>query len=367
MKGIFFINNNILSRCIIVYASLFYCEISFAATPEDIRWYQNRLTNTQNNIENQTKEDIESGIDSGKKKSDSLLKKKVEVKEKPERKAGVDEGCINIKSIEFDGGGMIPESVKEDVNIKYLDKCLTAHDIESIMSRIVNWYIEKGFSTTRVYLEAQDLTAGVLKLKVQEGIVSDIILDDGGKDSIYLPTLFPFMKGKMLDLTKIEQGLDQANKQRSNKTTMEIVPGEKAGDSIIVVKNEPGFPLHLNLSLDNHGSKSTGQIQGAATLTIDNLIGINDVLTFTHRQSISDLHVNSPGKSVSDSLALLIPIGFFTHTLSYSRSTYESTLYTPSGNVLISSGVTDSVNANIDRVMFRNADTIVNSYFKNIS
>ena len=366
MLGFYIRNNVSITKYIISYALLFYCELSIAVTAEDTIWYQNKLTNTQNSLENQSKKDIEKGINSGNKYNNFLIKKKEALENKKEsgKKAGVDDSCINISRIEFEGGDLIPEKIKKDIDNKYLGKCLKVSDIESIMSGVVNWYIESGFSTTRVYLEAQDLSEGKLKLKVQEGIVSDIILDDGGKDSIFLPTLFPFMKGKMLNLTKIEQGLYQANKQRSNKTTMEIVPGEKAGDSIIVVKNEPGFPLHLNVSIDNHGSKSTGQVQGAATLTVDNLIGINDVLTFTHRRSISDLPVNSPGKSVSDSLALLIPIGFFTHTLSYSRSTYESSLYTPSGNVLTSSGVTDSINASIDRVMYRNADTIVNSYFK---
>ena len=287
----------------VVFLTLAYANQSFAVSPEDLQWYQNKLTNTQRNIDEQTKEDIERGI--GNKSSYDNLTDQDELKNKKQKKirkkSGPNDNCINISKIEFEGGEKVASEIKEQIKSEYLDKCLTAIDIESIMSDVVNWFINEGFTTTRVYLEAQNLTSGTLKLRIQEGIVSDIILEDDGQDSIFLPTLFPFMKGKILELAKIEQGIFQANKQRSNNAKMEVTPGKNAGDSIIVVKNKRGFPLHLNLSVDNHGSLSTGQVQAAATLTADNLIGLNDILTFTHRQSISELPVNSPGKSVSDS------------------------------------------------------------------
>lgn len=368
----FISGNNGFLRNLIICSTLFYLQQSYAITPqelppEDLEWYKNQVINTHRTLDEQARDDVNKGIgDRGyyKKWNDELDKKNKDEEIKKEMKKLENSNCINVSSIVFDGGDMIKRHVREKINNKYTNKCLTSLDIEDAMSMLVNWFLSNGLSTTRVYLEAQDLNSGILRLRIEAGIISDIILEDGDKKSIYLPTLFPFVKGKTLNLSKIEQGIHQANKQRSNKATMDIVPGEKSGDSIIVIKNDKSFPVHLNSSIDNHGSESTGKIQASATVTADNFIGLNDTLTFTHRQSIPSLDINGPGESMSDSLALMIPVGFFTYTLSYSRSTYESMLNSPSGSLLISSGSTYSVNATIDRVMYRKSDTIINSYLK---
>ncbi|WP_299735093.1 ShlB/FhaC/HecB family hemolysin secretion/activation protein [uncultured Endozoicomonas sp.] len=344
----------------VLLLGLLYFSSAFATDAEDFRVVEKNINETQRQLEDQVKEDIERGI--GNKGGFNKLEFKVDEKEM--KKDSGDGNCINITAIEYEGDDRIPLSFKEDIKAEYLNKCLTAIDIESIMSLVVNWFISEGFSTTRVYLEAQNLTAGTLKLRVQDGIVSDIILEDGGKKSIYLPSLFPFMKGKTLELTKIEQGVHQANKQRSNRATMEIESGENPGDSVVVVKNKKSYPIHLNFSIDNHGSRSTGKVQGATTITADNFIGINDILTYTHRESISEIHVNNPGESISDSLALVVPFGFFTHTFTFSKSKYESDLLTPSGTVLVSSGESINAGVTVDRVMYRNADTIINTYLR---
>ena len=362
------IRKNISWGKVIIISTLSYFHQAYAITPQDLspgdyQWYKEKITNTHKALDDQAKEDIEQGIGN----KERLLKstdKKTKAPQKEKKKSNSNDGCISVNAIKFEGGDILTVEVKESIEAEYSNKCLTSSDIESAMSTLVNWLISEGYSTTRVYLEAQDLTSGILRMRIQKGIVADIILEDDDEGSLYLPTLFPFIKGELLDLVRIEQGISQANKQRSNKATMEIVPGEKAGDSIVIVRNETSRPVHFNASLDNHGSETTGQIQAAVTITGDNFIGLNDILTFTHRQSVQDLRVNLPGKSMSDSIALMIPVGFFTHTLSYSRSTYESKLNAPSGAELISTGSTDSISGTIDRVMFRNTDTITNSYVK---
>lgn len=365
MISLFRNKNNLLISTVVLLAML-NTKQSLAVTPENLEWYKNKITNTERDIEEQTREDIRKGI-RHRSRYDNLTNQDIlknKVQKKIIKKSGVNDKCLDIKTIVFQGGSMIPSAVKDTIKDKYINKCLTAIDIEIIMSELVNWLISRGLSTTRVYLEAQDLNSGELKLRIQAGIVSDIILEDGGKNSVYLPTLFPFVKGNTFKLENIEQGVFQVNKQRSNNAKMEIRPGKSAGDSIIVVTNKRSFPLHYNFATDNHGSLSTGKVQAAATVTGDNLIGLNDILTFTHRQTIPDLNINSPGESMSDSIALVLPIGYFTYTLDYAKSNYQSNLTTPSGAALQSAGSTDSVNAAVERVMFRKADTITNSYLR---
>lgn len=50
-------------------------------------------------------------------------------------------------------------------------------------------------------------------------------------------TIFPGVKGSVLQLRDIEQGLDQLNRLPSNNATMRIEPGAEAGSSRVLINN----------------------------------------------------------------------------------------------------------------------------------
>ena len=177
------------------------------------------------------------------------------------------------------------------------------------------------------------------------------MIEDGDKGSISKNNVFPQMEGRVLNLRDLEQGIDQINRLSSNNARLDIQPGEKAGESVIVIRNEPRFPLHFSLSYDNQGAPSTGRHQTGVTLSYDNPLRFNDFVSFTHRES-------TPGDEQSkfagsDSLTYSIPFGYSTVTLGWSESKYASTIALPSGLDLVSSGNSTNLYARLDRVVFR--------------
>ena len=55
---------NCLLTTVVILLAVLNTKQTFAVTPEDLQWYQNEITNTQRNIEEQTKEDIKKRVES---------------------------------------------------------------------------------------------------------------------------------------------------------------------------------------------------------------------------------------------------------------------------------------------------------------
>ncbi len=260
-------------------------------------------------------------------------------------------GCREIREIVISGAPNLPDAVREHITRTFSGRCLGVVEIEQILGEVTQYYIKHGLITTRAYLPQQDISSGKLEILVLEGVIGKIIIQDGGSNSIG-SNAFPTSDGDLLNLRDLEQGIDQINKLSSNNARMEIQPGDKAGESVVVINNSPGVPFHASLSADNHGSASTGKNQIGVALTADRLLGLNELLLFTHRESRP--HDRARKYSGSNSLNFVVPFGYSTLSLSLSRSEYVSTLRTLSGLELKSNGRSAIDSVGLDRVLYRN-------------
>lgn len=259
--------------------------------------------------------------------------------------------CRDIKEIVLTGVSQLAASEQEELVAPYRDRCLQAADIERLLGDIVKAYIDRGFIAVRPYLRAQDLSGGRLEILIVEGRVESILLEDGGKASINLTTAFPGVVGKALNLRDIEQGMEQVNRLAANSAAMEILPGSEAGDSIVRVTNEPAFPFGFSASADNLGNKSTGVNELGATVNASNPLRLNDFLSYTHRESLSD--DRQQRRSVMDSAYYSVPFGYALFSLSYSASDYRTPVILASGNVFSSTGKSETTTAKLDWVSYR--------------
>ncbi len=82
----------------------------------------------------------------------------------------------------------------------------------------------------------------------------------GGDRKVNSNFIFPNIINKPLKLEDLDQGLDQANRLQSNQVTLDILPGEYNGGSIIVLSNKYRSPWSATASLDNYGQENTGEM-----------------------------------------------------------------------------------------------------------
>ncbi len=266
--------------------------------------------------------------------------------------ASADNGgpCRDIHEVVIGSAPNLPAADRAHLTKVYSGHCLKVHDIEQLMSDITNSYIDRGYVTTRVYLPEQDLSGGRLSVMVVEGVVEKISLTGKGADRISLGSAMPGVQGAPLNLRDLEQGLDQINRLQSNHATLDIEPGAAVGTSRVVVRNESERAFHLGASVDSMGQDATGKNQAGITTGFDSPLGFNDYVSATYRQS---LPLSGERQSQLGSFVYLVPYGYTTTSLAYSRSDYVSFLQTQSGASLRADGNSEIASARFEDVVHR--------------
>ncbi len=230
--------------------------------------------------------------------------------------------------------------------------CVSMAEIDALTRAITNAYVKKGFVTARVLLPQQDLSNGVLKVAVLEGVVEDIAGEGPRTSPREVDFAFPGIEDAILNLRDLEQGVDQMGRLRSNKTTIDIKPGAGPGGSVVVVKNEKAANrIRGTISADNFGQRATGRYNHTVSVEADGLLGLNDFLSVSwNRDAQYGDDVGARGYNGFFSL----PYGYWILTLSGGRFSYDS-LITGAFADFESDGDSWNVTADLDRLIYRDA------------
>ena len=255
--------------------------------------------------------------------------------------------CFPIHTIQVDGW-------EEDLShlvADYIGQCIGKAEIDAILARITQYFIDRGLVTTRAYIPPQDLRTGLLKLVVVEGKVEDIRPAEGASLTPgQLITAFPGLKGERLNLRDFEQGIDQINRLPNASAKVKFEPGSKQGGSVAKIDNQAGKSWQVKGGIDNSGSESSGEIQQVGSAEAYNWLGINDLINISYgRDSLPDSSLKASG---SRSFYISVPYGYWLGTLSASQFRYQTPIYGTT-QTFKSSGLTTTYRADVERVLLR--------------
>ncbi|MDR2695697.1 MAG: ShlB/FhaC/HecB family hemolysin secretion/activation protein [Deltaproteobacteria bacterium] len=269
--------------------------------------------------------------------------------------------CVHIRAFHVEGATLLSSRTLEKITRPHENTCLTLAGINGILQQITNAYIQAGYIASRALLEPQDLAAGVLRIRVVEGRVESIEPDASSTmDARQFMTIFPFVRGSVLNLRDIEQGLDQLNRLPSNRASMRIEPGKAPGTSRVLIANVQERTWRPYIGYDNLGQDATGRTQYTLGLEKDNFIGCNDQFALYYTGAMPEEYGpnNSKVEGYSESLTgrFSMPVGYW--LLSGSASTFSySTLLLGRNQSYTSQGTSVAARIALDRVIFRDGDS----------
>ena len=218
---------------------------------------------------------------------------------------------------------------------------LGAKGVNALMTAAQNAIIERGYTTTRILAEPQDLSKGTLTLTVIPGRVRHITVDTSNiaqthADRAILFNALPIKEGEILNLRDIEQGLENLKRVPTVEADIQIAPADAPNQSDILIKwQQKRIPLRLNLSYDDSGNRSTGKYQGGVTLSVDSPFRLNDLFYFNYGQGLSGYHrvnhVDDTGRIIDTqhgdtqnwALHYSIPFGYWELALNASSYDYD--------------------------------------------
>ncbi|AWI50116.1 peptide transporter [Actinobacillus porcitonsillarum] len=252
------------------------------------------------------------------------------------------------------------DKAAHDLNLT-LPHCFGGEGLGILMKQIQNSIIEKGYVTTRVVTQEQDLRSGALTLTMIAGKVGNTLVSDSGNvprfTRLHALTGLTFEKGDVLNVREIEQSLENLKRVPTAEANIEILPSETdVGVSDIKISYQQAFPFRVNLGLDDSGSTSTGKYQASGTLSWDNLFSANDLFytSFTHSLKSSD---DEDGKRATKNLTFYysIPFGYWTLSASQTYNRYHQEVFGAFDNNYLYAGESNTTKATLSYLLYRDS------------
>lgn len=237
-----------------------------------------------------------------------------------------------------------------------IGRCLGTQGINTVLARLQQALVARGWITSRVLAAPQDLSTGQLQLTVVPGRIA-AIRGVTGATAAGLRSAVPAAPGDLLNLRDIEQGLENLKRLPTVEADIRIEPaqGEGAGpgdsDLVIDVRRVPRAlgPLRVALGLDDSGTRATGRLQANATLAWDGPLGLNDLAYLNLQRGMFNPQGRGTGGAT---LHYSIPYGDWLFGTTASRNRYHQRVAGLQQDYVYA-GTTRNIQAQLTRLLHR--------------
>ena len=228
-------------------------------------------------------------------------------------------------------------------------RCLGGQGVTVLIQRVQEALMLQGYITSHVQAPKQDLNTGILLLQIAEGRVARIRSEKGTEA---LPRLaWATQEGAVLNLRDIEQSSENFQRLPSLQAEIQIQPGDSDGTSDLVANLHAQRPLRLGLSLDDGGSRSTGRLQGNASLSWDNPFGLAHLFYVASGKDMGDRD-RGPRGTRNRIVHYSVPWGYWLLSTTWSSNEYRQTVFGPYESYLYR-GTSDQRELSLSRVLRR--------------
>lgn len=189
---------------------------------------------------------------------------------------------VDVKKIEIVGNRVIASAVLDPLLAEAAGKSMTLPELETVAQRITKLYRAKGYFVARAYLPAQEVSDGVIRIRVVEGNYGQFVLKNESlvKDAIVQAMLDDVKKYDIVSLDTLERAMLIINDTPGVKVTRaDVMPGQKVGTSDFAVDTAATQRRNGYLMVDNFGTRYTGVNRLSFNADVNSPTGRGDKLS----------------------------------------------------------------------------------------
>ena len=194
---------------------------------------------------------------------------------------------VFVREIHVVGSTVFSSAELAQVTAPYIDRELTAEDLEALRLALTLLYVNNGYINSGAILPDQTVTEGMITYQIIEGGLTDIEVE-GARwfRAGYLKRRLALAAGRPLNVSALQQQLQLLLEDpRILRLNTVLKPGLKPGEGVLDVRVEERLPFKLFLEFNNYQSPAVGAERGLVTLEHQNLTGNGDILTLRYGKS----------------------------------------------------------------------------------
>jgi len=185
-----------------------------------------------------------------------------------------------IKKIIFKGNQRISDEQLSRVVEKYVGAMINTDVLIQATEAVNNFYRKMGYLAF-AEMPNQDLTDGNLLIQIAEARFSGAVVEDPtgqlSKTNMVQNTVEHHQpKNSLVDLKAIDKASSVLTELPGVKTSLSLRPGANSGETEAVATIAEGKKIDANVSFDNAGAKSIGELRALGKVTLNNPLGIGD-------------------------------------------------------------------------------------------
>lgn len=170
---------------------------------------------------------------------------------------------IRVASFRVEGSTVFPAAQLESLLDALVDSERTLDELTAAARQITRFYRHHGYSVARAYLPAQTVQNGEVVIRVLEGRLGRVVINNRSQVADERLTRLiegQIKPGQLMDTGKVNRALLLAgNLPGVGRVQGALQAGEELGSTQLVVTVPEGRRTLADLSLDNTGSRFTGQ------------------------------------------------------------------------------------------------------------
>ncbi|WP_299742261.1 ShlB/FhaC/HecB family hemolysin secretion/activation protein [Devosia sp.] len=199
---------------------------------------------------------------------------------------------VHLKSVVFEpASAFLTAEELNAIAAPYVGRRLDFAAIAKLVRAVNDLYAERGIVTAGAVLPPQTLASGVLKIQLVEGrqgVVS--IVGDRKSSDAYIFNRIQLTRGDgIVDVPAAADDIAFFNKTNRAQIRLLLQPGAAFGFTDLTLGIVEPPPHTLQFFLDNHGVRSTGEVQTGLTYQAYGLMGMDDTLVASLTASLGSI------------------------------------------------------------------------------
>jgi hemolysin activation/secretion protein len=207
------------------------------------------------------------------------------------KQEAINEVSITVNAIQILGASAFGEKELIAKTGFQSGSLMNLSQLRAMTKQIADFYHQQGYFVTQVYLPPQKIQDGVVTMMVLEGRYGQIILQNESRAST--ETLAYFLKdfpvGSPILSGPLETQLLLMSDTPGVLVNSSLVPGKNLGTSDLLVYTKAASRVNGSIDADNAGNRYTGHTRVGATLNVNELLGLGDMVSLRGMSSGSGL------------------------------------------------------------------------------
>lgn len=202
---------------------------------------------------------------------------------------------VHVRAYRFEGNRVIDDEELAAVAAPWTDRTLSSEELLDLRDALTRTYGDRGYVTSGAEIPDQPVVDGVIEIRIVEGRLGDIEVRGNRwfREGPLRDRLAVAMRDPV-NVADVQEQLQLLQRDaRIRAVNASLVPGERFGESRLVVRVEEELPFFLSAGGANDRAPSIGDEFGKVRSGHRNLLGFGDALSaaFDTSEGLSDWEV----------------------------------------------------------------------------